>query len=593
VSALAAGLFRDRPVEEAVVVRMLSSSPHRGSMMTSVSLGKVALGVAHSEDIPDASVATDGTLAAACSGTVDNRDAIRRVLEAGPPLADAPDAGLLIAAFRHYGTRLPQELRGTYAVAITDGERLWCFRDHLGFRSVFYSDSGAGVFVASEAKQVAAGAGLPLRADREVVERIFWGDYDEIPSAIRGVQRLEAATLLEAGPQSLSLARYWDPSDLLETARLSSDETQEQFDVLMTQAVRRCLTDRAVISLSGGIDSPTVAGYAAPVHEQLFGRPLPALSIVSPNLPSVDETDYIRAVVDRLGLPWHTYEQRVPTGAGLERWGELCDGPVPTVTLNEIEENYTTARQLGFRTILTGEMAEFLMDRPDGLLAHLLARGRRQALIRQIRRERARSRRSFSIARELAATLAPRWLSVRQQRRQRMGWARPSWLDADRVAAGWDRHASAPRHRWRARQLAALKGSGLTTEAGEICEMLCGVRVRRPWVDVDLWEFFLSLPAEVKYEGPLRKSLVRRLARGRVPDVILDRRTKTVFDASIRARLNYQELERWLEQPSSRFPGVDYQLLRSRIESRDLNLVEYRWARDLASAHAFLERYGE
>ena len=358
----------------------------------------------------------------------------------------------------------------------------------------------------------------------------------------------------------------------------------------MTQAVRRCMTGRDVISLSGGIDSPTVTGYAAPLHQQLFGRPLPALSIVAPDHPSVDESEYIKIVVDRYGLPWQTYEQRVLTGAALNRWTELCDGPVPTVTLNEIEEAYSTARRLGFRTILTGEWAEFLVDRPEGFLVHLLVQGRVRALADQIRTERARGRGAFSIGRELASVLAPRWLMVQHQRRIHPP---PSWLDRRLGAAGWVRYTSPPRRRWRDGQVQAFEGASLTIEAGEICEMLCGVRVRRPWADIDLWEFFLSLPAEVKYAGPLRKSIVRRLARGRVPDEILDRGRKTVFDASVRARINYDELHKWLDRPNCTIPGVDYALLRSRLGTRDLDLFEYRWARDLASAHAFLERYGE
>jgi hypothetical protein len=36
-------------------------------------------------------------------------------------------------------------------------------------------------------------------------------------------------------------------------------------------------------------------------------------------------------------------------------------------------------------------------------------------------------------------------------------------------------------------------------EAGEICATLAGVTVGRPFADIDLWEFFLSLPAEIKY----------------------------------------------------------------------------------------------
>lgn len=593
MSGLAAVLFRDRPVDGCVVPAMLAAAPHRGPRTESVALGRAVLGVSYG-DLADASVASNGHLAAALAGVLDDREALRRdLVRAGLPVAEASDAGLLLAAFHVHGRRLPAELRGNYAVAVTDGKALWCFRDHLGFRSLFHRDEGPAVFVASEAKQVAAGAGLPLRADREVVERIFYGNYDdETPAAIRGVDRLPKATLLEAAPRSTSLSRYWDPADYLESERPSPGELQERFDALMTRAVRRCLTGRDVLSLSGGIDSPTVAGYGAPAHEELFGRPLPALSIVCPGHPSVDETEYIRTVVERFGLPWHTYEQRVRTGGDLGRWVALCDGPIPTVTMNEIEECYSTVRQLGFRNMLTGEMAEFVVDRADGLLVHLLVRGRARALVRQVRRQRANRRTGFAIARELASVFAPRWLIVRRQRQSRRKWASPPWVDEKRIAPTWARLAHPPRTRWRTKQLQVLQGPGLTVEASEVCEMVCGVRVRRPWVDVDLWNFFLSLPAEVKYEGPLPKSIIRRLARGRVPDAILDRDGKAVFDASIRERLDFDELGRWLGDPTDALPGVDYRLLRSRLQERRLNLSEYRWARDLAAAHAFLEHCG-
>ena len=410
------------------------------------------MGVASDAEGHDAGLATDGTVAVTCCGTVDNRDALRALLKReGYPVDGPADAEVLIAGFRRFGKRLPFELRVTFAVAITDGEHLWSFRDHLGLRSLLYARTDDGLFLASEAKQVAAGTGNPIRADRGVVERIFW---TSTASAIRGVERLMPATLLEAAPRSLSCSPYWNPVRLLETARPSAVEVQEQFDALMTQAVRRCLTGQDVIALSGGLDLPTVVGYAAPLYQELFGRHLPALSIVAPDHPSVDETEYIKLVVDRYQLPWNSYEQRVLFGGDLDRWVELCDGPVPTVTINEMEEAYSTARRLGFRTMLTGEWAEFLVDQPYGLLVHLLV-------------------------------------------------------------------------------------------------------------------------------------------QGRVPDEILDRSNRTVFDASIKSRINYQELDKWLNRPNVTLAGVDYSRLQSRLESRELDLDEYRWARDLASAHAFLERYGE
>ncbi len=590
MSAIAAVLFENHSAEDAVVLRMLAAAPHRGLPRKRMIFGRAALGIAHDDENADASLASDGTVAAACCGSLDNRESLTPMLDLAHAAAHGPsDADLLIAAFHRFGLDFPSRLRGMFAAVLSDGERLWCIRDHLGLRSLFYGTNGVGLLVASEAKQVAAGADIPIRADRDVVEQIFWGDYGTA-CAIRGVERLMPATLMQASRGRAFHTRYWNPAALLETARPTASEIQEQFDALMIQSLRRCMTGADVLSLSGGIDSPTVAGYAAPLYQQLFGRPLPALSVVAKNHPTVDETEYIKSVVDKFGLRWHTYEQRVAHGEAFDRWVQLCDGPVPTVTLNEMEEAYSLARRLGFRTMLTGEWAEYLVDQPEAALVHLLVRGRLRALGKQLLRERTRGRTAYSIARELASVLVPRWLTVwRRSRKQPF----PPWLDRRPGTAAIVRHISAPRHRWRNNQLAGFKGVSISLEANEVCEMLCGIRVRRPWADIDLWEFFLSLPAEVKYAGPLRKSILRWLARGRVPDVILDRTTKTVFNASVEARMNYDTLARWLRQPNVRLAGVDYALLQSRIDARNLSLFEYRWARDLASAHAFLELYGE
>ena len=65
-------------------------------------------------------------------------------------------------------------------------------------------------------------------------------------------------------------------------------------------------------------------------------------------------------------------------------------------------------------------------------------------------------------------------------------------------------------------QTAAFGGASETLAADEVVAAMHGVDVRRPFVDVDLWEFFLSLRAEVKYPDTRRKTLVQTLpARAR------------------------------------------------------------------------------
>ena len=79
--------------------------------------------------------------------------------------------------------------------------------------------------------------------------------------------------------------------------------------------------------------------------------------------------------------------------------------------------------------------------------------------------------------------------------------------------------------------------------------------------------------------------------RGHVPDEILDRRGKTFFDEAIRARIDYDELRRWLVGPGHQVRGVDYAMLARRLQAQDLDLTEFIWARDLAAVQAFVAQW--
>jgi hypothetical protein len=114
------------------------------------------------------------------------------------------------------------------------------------------------------------------------------------------------------------------------------------------------------------------------------------------------------------------------------------------------------------------------------------------------------------------------------------------------------------------------------------------VHVRRPLVDVDLWEFMLSLPAEIKFPDALPKSLLRESVRGRLPDELLDRTDKTFFNDFALRTADYEGIERLALDSELRIEGVDYAALARRVEARELDVVELLWAYDLARAHAFL-----
>jgi asparagine synthase (glutamine-hydrolysing) len=568
---------------------MVAASPHRGRRSESLVHGNCVLAVGFDDD-PGGRLAIVGGIAAALAGTIDNLGDLEAELVSGVDGSPATSpAGILAATFRLHGEATPARLRGVFAAVVSDGERLYCFRDHLGFAGLFYRDDRERVFAASEAKQVVAGAGIAKEPDLDALARIFFGSGDDTTStALRGVERLPKATVLTADADGLRTHPYWDPEPLLETGRFSEDALQARFDELMTQAVARCMAGGdEVVSLSGGIDSPAIAAFAAPRHVELTGRPLRALSAVYPEHPSVDERRYIELVAAELGLELHTFEQKVNPLDRLAEWVELADGPVPAGSLPQYADYYRRVRQLGGRVTLGGELAEFAFALDGYLPHHLLSRGRFTAFRGQL--SGSRRHRALATARVAASALEPRWATAARWRRR--GIAIPDWVDRKKANEGAAQSAVRSWRRWRTLQLSPFRGKGVGLEIEEVCQAVCGVRARRPWTDIDLWEFFLSLPAEVKLPDRESKTLVRRLLRGRVPDEILDRRDKTFFDAAIEASYDYPTLRRWLIAPPQRIEGVDYEALAERLEQERLELIDYLWAQKLAGVHAFLSRW--
>jgi asparagine synthase (glutamine-hydrolysing) len=593
LGALAAFLGPPNDLRFDVAERMIAAAPHRGSETYRVEHGRCVLACAREGQFGDAGVTVLGRLAAAFAGTVDNLDELAAELERTDIALPARTPETIIAAgFDAWGgERLAERMRGSFAVAVTDGDRLFCFRDALGLSPLFYRRDANGVFVATEAKQVVAGAGIARQPDIDVLAQSLFETYDrQTPSALRGVERLPKGMVLAADwtDADVRLTQYWEPESVLETADYSPEALRERFTDLMNQAVRRCLAGNDAILLSGGVDSPAVAAFAAPRHLEQFGTPLVAITAVYPRFSAVDERGYTELAAGRLRIPLHTWEPETSPLDDLEDWVALTDGPVVAGSLALYADAYGVARELGHRSVLTGEFAEFVCTLNNFLVDHLLSHGRFRAAARQLSLERSRGASPVALMRAVAASISPRALRALRVRASANGI--PAWIDRNKANEAAVQSLAGPGKRWSKLQLSPFVGAGSSVDAEEICQAVSGVRMRRPFADLDLWRFFLSLRAEVKFPDLRGKTLLRRLLRGRVPDEILDRRDKTFFDDAMLATVDYAKLRRLLAKPEHRFDGVDYNALGEILRREEMGIVDYVWVMRLAAVHAFLSR---
>lgn len=558
------------------------------------------LGISKDSGLPDASMAATQGLGVVLEGSLFNEADLAEELELAPScdrIEPGNPAVTLLAAFRRWGEDSFGRLRGAFAAVITDGTKLWCIRDHLGASTLFFRQEANGVYVATEIKQVVAGAGISRRPDLAQIRRMFFGQVEpleEPPCLVVGVERVPRASALEiVGDGPPRCWKHWDPSPLIETARLDHDEIHERLARRLQKAVDRCVTGNDVVALSGGIDSPTVAACAAPTHRELSGRPLMALSTVYPHAPTVDERDHIASIVEQLGIPWKTYVAKYRRLEDVEGWVDRLDGPIFGPAVPALVELFRHTRETGARVVLSGELAELVYSLQHLLLGYLILRGSWRTAARHVRTMRRSGRSWKNVVSTIAWNLAPGWVGQAYVRARGIGEAHlPPWMDR-RLMPGvnerWE--FNQPIHRrWPELQRYFATGPTITgVEITSLCASHLGVRFRWPLADLDLWEFFLSLPAHDKFPGDAPKSLIRQVMRGRLPDSILDRRDKTTFEEDVRHRASYAELRRWTTESDFRLEGVDYTLLAERLADEDMTMYELSQASTLATIHAFVE----
>ena len=591
-------LGKQAPPDEALARRALAAVPYPTPDVAFLRLGSSLLGIATRPDFVDESLSAGGELVAALTGRIDNAAELHRELTAGGHTPASPvGADIVVAAFRAFGPEVVNRFRGAFAGLVTDGRTMWCFRDHVGFRPLFYRDDPAAFVVASEARPVAVGSGIKEEPDLRVLEWImFRGMPSNTPTALKGVERMAQGCVFTVdAARGLSAVRYWRPWDLLETARISVPDAQERFLELLAQAVARSVTGDDVVLLSGGLDSPMVAAYAAPEHLRRTGRPIGALSAVFPDLPAVDESKYIALVAERFGMKLDTFRPTARALDDVEEWCRRFATPVPTLSIPEVWDVYSRAKQLGYQNVLTGEFAELTFGKWPHQLAHLLAHGRFGALAAVIRAEHARGASRRDLVLDALTAFVPGRLAnwYFSRRGPAPGQETPDWMERPKGGRSTPRRdfVPSPRERWRDLQLWGTAGSTITMEADAICGFMAGVTIRRPLADVDLWEFFLSLPPEVKFPVLEWKALARRALRGVVPDEILDRPRKTLFNDHVTQQIDYPTLRRLLAAPAYRIPGVNYARLAERIDRQDFGFMDWIRARELAKCYAFLNTF--
>ena len=318
MSAICAVFSRDRqPVDARLVADIMSASPgrsvhgERAWADERVAIGHQHFHVTREECSQEQPLCTpDAQAVVAADARIDNRSEVGKLLGIRPSdLAQLSDAGLILAAYRHWSRECPRYLLGDFAFLIWDVRKQTLFgaRDALGARGLNYFINDRVALFSSEVATLLVHPAVHRQInDRKIAEFLTDIPADEGATFYRDIQTLSPGHSIAVTPESITVRRFWS-ADPTTRIRYSKDsEYAEHYRALLVEAVRCRMrsTGPIGVSLSGGLDSAPIAGVLASLLPSVRPeqRGLRTYSYVFDRYTQCDERRYFEPLIARYGM---------------------------------------------------------------------------------------------------------------------------------------------------------------------------------------------------------------------------------------------------------------------------------------------------
>ncbi len=467
----------------------------------------------------------DGQTALVFNGEIYGYKKIRSALDY--PFRTQSDTEVILALYQKHGLDLLPHLPGMFAFGLWDESRrrLFCARDRFGEKPFYYAWGPGGEFVfASEIKAILASGLVEPKIAPESVAHYLQKSYIHVERTIySNIHTLPPGHALVWEKGGIRIWRYWHLTAVRQDA-ITLEEATEEFWRLFDRAVERQLVADVPVGvfLSGGLDSGAIVCAAAARHPDIkvfthvYGE-------------GVSELAKARSIADRCGVKLvETHDHSMDHVGGLFMQAQLDEPSVSgdaafLLLCKEMRKHCKAALiGLGGDELLGGytfwyarlllleskyrkikihftalyymarmvEKAGFLCKRLEPFTHHYGWRMNYSSIV-----EAHRAQGNFFSDRELASMGLP--LPSRDQL---------NWPDTTESALRID-------------TLNYMPGACLSST--DRVSMLTSLEVRAPFLDVDLAEFCLSLPTDLKVDLNYSKKVLRQSLKDRLPSEVV------------------------------------------------------------------------
>lgn len=370
----------DAPVDRDLLERLTDSLRYRGPDRQKVWIdGQVGFGHTLFKTTDEAEyehqpASLEGEVWITGSARIDARsDLINKLgLQSEIRLDRTPDSSLILYAYRAWGENCIDHLLGDFAFVLWDKrkKKLFCARDHFGMRQLYYAHVENCFVVSNSLQCMLQHPAVSKRFDdRAIGGFLLFGDHtwlDKEVTTYADITSLLPAHGLILNDGKTTIRKYWDiPTDIPLLRYRKENDYIDHFQEVFKRAIRdRLRTNRVVLSMSGGMDSSSIAATLREIQDEgTRAFHLNAVTVVYNKVHPCQERYFADLVARRLGLSIQYIDgDQYP----------FLSQPIPTTRPLEVEQpslwldTIRKERMLG-RIVLTGSAGDNLLNYPASL----------------------------------------------------------------------------------------------------------------------------------------------------------------------------------------------------------------------------------
>ena len=247
-------------------------------------------------------------LAIVYNGEIYNHGDLRPSLElAGHRYRSHCDTETIIHSYEQYGPSCVERFRGMFSFALYDEntETLFCARDRLGIKPLYYYFDGRSFIFGSEIKALLEHPGITPRLEASLLpEYLSFGYVSGERTLFQGIRKLLPGHTLTISTARFEpeIRQYWQLPSKQTAAERPDSEWITECRTRLEQAVRlRLMSDVPLgMFLSGGVDSSAIAA----MMQNMVKEPVKTFA-VGYREAEFSELGYARQVAAQIGTDHH------------------------------------------------------------------------------------------------------------------------------------------------------------------------------------------------------------------------------------------------------------------------------------------------